>query len=93
MKRWRIETTEGGDVYIHLPEFMDTYFGDTRTLTPEEWTVIYQISAAPALLEACKAALAQLTGTGQDGTYGQHPDNPIPAQLRAALALVEAADG
>lgn len=49
------------------------------------------IAAAPDLLAACKAALEKITGTGQDGTLGHHPDNPVPAQLRAAIA--KATDG
>jgi len=43
-------------------------------------------AAAYQTLTACKAALKLLTGTGQDGTLGHHPDNPVPAQLRAAVA-------
>jgi hypothetical protein len=43
------------------------------------------IAAAPDLLEACQGALAKLTGNGWDGTLGHHPDNPIPAKLRAAI--------
>lgn len=39
-----------------------------------------------ALLEACEAALAHITGNGRDGTYGEHRDNPVPKQLRAAIA-------
>ena len=39
-----------------------------------------------ALLEACEAALAHITGDGWDGNEGQHKDNPLPAQLRAAIA-------
>ena len=38
------------------------------------------------LLRACEAALAYTTGDGWDGTEGQHKDNPLPAQLRAAIA-------
>ena len=45
--------------------------------------------AAPALLKACKAAYALLTGTGQDGTMGHHPDNPVPAMLRKAINKAE----
>ena len=41
------------------------------------------------LLEACKAAYALLTGTGQDGTMGHHPDNPVPAMLRKAINKAE----
>ena len=43
------------------------------------------IAAAPALLEACQAALAYVGGDGWDLTIGQHADNPLPAQLRAAI--------
>ena len=44
------------------------------------------IAAAPALLEACQAALEYIGGDGWDLTIGQHRDNPLPAQLRAAIA-------
>ena len=40
------------------------------------------------LLRACEAALAHITGDGWDGNEGQHKDNPLPAQLRAAIARV-----
>lgn len=43
-------------------------------------------AAAPALLAAAVDAYALLTGTGQDGTMGHHPDDPVPAALRAAIA-------
>jgi hypothetical protein len=45
--------------------------------------------AAPALLKACKAALAKLTGDGWDGTLGHHPDNPVPKMLREAIRKAE----
>ena len=38
------------------------------------------------LLDACEAALAHITGNGRDGTYGEYRDNPVPKQLRAAIA-------
>ena len=44
------------------------------------------------LLAACIAALALLTGTGQDGTLGHHPDNPVPAMLATAIAKVKQDD-
>lgn len=50
---------------------------------------VYLIAAAPDLLAACGAALTIITGNGQDGTWGQHPDNPVPTQLRAAIAKAE----
>lgn len=42
-----------------------------------------------ALLAACKAAYAKMTGDGWDGTLGHHPDNPVPQMLRAAIAKAE----
>ena len=44
------------------------------------------VSQRDELLEACEAALAHITGDGWDGNEGQHKDNPLPAQLRAAIA-------
>ena len=42
------------------------------------------------LLAACKAAHYKLVvAHGHDGGYGEHPDNPLPQQLRAAIAAVE----
>jgi hypothetical protein len=51
------------------------------------------VAAAPDLLEACKQALELLTGTGQDGTLGHHPDNPVPALLRAAIQKATSTTG
>lgn len=47
------------------------------------------IVAAPDLLAISKKALHLLTGNGQDGTLGHHPDNPVPAALRAAITPAE----
>ena len=41
------------------------------------------------LLEAAKAALAKICGDGWDGSLGHHPDNPLPTQLRRAIAKAE----
>jgi len=43
------------------------------------------VDAFLGLLAASEAALALLTGTGQDGTLGHHPDNPVPAALKKAI--------
>lgn len=47
------------------------------------------IVAGPDLLAASKKALRLLNRNGQDGTMGHHPDNPVPAALRAAITLAE----
>ena len=41
------------------------------------------------LLDAAKAALAKICGDGWDGSLGHHPDNPLPTQLRRAIAKAE----
>lgn len=60
------------------------------TMLNEEWerdcADAYLIAAAPDLLAACEASLAHITGDGRDGTYGEHKDNPVPLQLRVAIA-------
>jgi hypothetical protein len=92
MKSWTIETTEFGDVYIHLPEFTETYFGDVDTLTPEEWTVIRQISATPALLAACQSWIAWAEQTITENPDGSISFPSVTAELartRAALARID----
>lgn len=42
------------------------------------------------VLSACKAALAHITDIL--GPLGEHSDNPIPTQLRAAVAKAEGRD-
>ena len=43
--------------------------------------------AAPDLLAACKAAYRHITDI--EGALGEHPDNPVPSMLRAAIAKAE----
>lgn len=40
------------------------------------------------LLSACKAALHHFTDI-MDGNHGEHSDNPVPTQLRAAIRKAE----
>jgi len=43
-----------------------------------------------ALLAACEAAYHKLVvAHAHDGGYCEHPDNPLPRQLRTALALCQ----
>lgn len=48
--------------------------------------IVRAVNCHDDLQAACIAALAKLTGDGMDGTLGHHPDNPLPTQLRAAIA-------
>lgn len=47
--------------------------------------IVCACNAHDDLLTACEAAYDQLIGI-HDGGYGQHKNNPIPVQLRAAIA-------
>ena len=44
------------------------------------------VSVNADLLAACEAAYILLAGDARDGHLGHHKDNPVPAQLRAAIA-------
>ena len=73
-------------VGIGQPYVIDSNSGQIALVGPRQSHDAALIAAAPDLLAACEIALALLTGTGQDGTLGHHPDNPVPAMLRAAIA-------
>ena len=72
----------------------DKYIRDTTAIALSEGDLKEQLVEVRAqldmLLAACKAAHYKLVvAHGHDGGYGEHPDNPLPQQLRAAIAAVE----
>lgn len=46
MKPWTIIERDC-EIYVDIPEFGESYFGDTDSIMPEEWAIVRQISATP----------------------------------------------